>query len=204
MANRDANEPIVEALRQIQQEIEQLYELEPGPDVADFVHFDEAQRHEAVLVQQPAPDTIEMLVVLPADPDLYEQAHAGALNDARLQLIEGVSHFVLLIERARTELPATQLELEIQAEVDKFALLATDPSVKGAHTRELHHWLFSEVHFLHSPETEAGQRYRHANDVAARLCARLDLVRNVPTSQALLRRFYRCGQTEKLRLALAA
>lgn len=204
MASGDANEPILEALRQMQQELERLYELEPGPDVTDFVHFDEAQHHEAVLVRQPAPDTIEMLVVLPADADLYEQAHVGALNDARLQLIEGVSHFVLLIERARTELPATQLELEIQAEVDKFALLATDPNMKGAHARELHHWLFAGVHFLHGPDTEAGQRYRHANDVAARLCARLDLVRNVPISQALLRRFYRCGQTEKLRLALAA
>jgi hypothetical protein len=94
--------------------------------------------------------------------------------------------------------------LEIQAEVDKFALLATDPTVGSAQTRALHRWLFEDGHFLHAADTEAGQRYRHANDVAARLCARLDLARDIPTSQALLRRFYRSGQAEKLRLALVA
>jgi hypothetical protein len=201
---RNANESILETLRQTQVALERLYELEPGPDVVQFVHFDEAQRHETVLVRQPAPDTVEMLVVLPADPALYARLQGNSLSDARLQLIEGVSHFVLLIERARIELPATQLELEIQAEVDKFALLALSPDLDGTYNRDLHQWLFEDVHFLHSPDTEAGQRYRHANGVAARLCARLDLVRDVPTSQALLRRFYRCGQTEKLSLALAA
>ncbi|MCH7929016.1 MAG: ATP-binding protein [Proteobacteria bacterium] len=34
--------------------------------------------------------------------------------------VEGVSHFVLVAERARRELPVTQLELELQAEIDKF------------------------------------------------------------------------------------
>ncbi|HEX2882756.1 MAG TPA: hypothetical protein VHO25_24725 [Polyangiaceae bacterium] len=200
----NANEPILEALRRIQLELERLYELEPGPDIVEFVHFDEAQRHETVLLRETAPDVVEMLVVLPADATLFTSLQADSLSDARLQLIEGVSHFVLLIERARIELPATQLELEIQAEVDKFALLASSLNLEGTRSRDLHQWLFEDAHFLHSPDTEAGQRYRHANEVAARLCARLDLVRNVPTSQALLRRFYRCGQTEKLSLALAA
>lgn len=199
-----ATEPVLEALRQTQQELQRLYELEAGPDIGDFVCFDDEQRHETVLVRQTAPDTVEMLVVMPSDPDLYAQLQPGVLNDARLQLIEGVSHFVLLIERARTELPATQLELEIQAEVDKFALLANDLGLDGAHRRQLHRWLFEDGHFLHPADSEAGQRYRHANEVAARLCARLDLLRDVPGSQALLRRFYRCGQTEKLTLALAA
>jgi hypothetical protein len=200
----NATESVLEALRQMQQELERLYALESGPDIGEFVCFDDDQRHESVLVRQTAPDTVEILLVMPADPNLYAQLQPGVLNDARLQLIEGVSHFVLLIERARTELPATQLELEIQAEVDKFALLARDPEVNDAHGRRLHRWLFEAGHFLHPADSEAGQRYRHANDVAARLCARLDLVRDVPSSQALLRRFYRSGQTEKLRLALAA
>jgi hypothetical protein len=199
----NAGEPILEALRQTQQELERLYELEPGPDIVEFVHFDDGQQHETVLVRQTTPDAVEVLVVLPGDPAVYARLHTSSLNDGRLQLIEGVSHFVLLIERARIELPATQLELEIQAEVDKFALLANMLDIDGARSRDLHQWLFEDVHFLHSPDTEAGQRYRHANGVAARLCARLDWG-DAPSSQALLRRFYRCGQTEKLSLALAA
>ena len=39
------------------------------------------------------------------------------------QLIEGVSHFVYVADRARRKLPATQLELELQAEIDKYVLL---------------------------------------------------------------------------------
>jgi hypothetical protein len=202
MATADAN--VLETLRQTQHDIERLYELEPGPDVTEFVCFDEEQRHEAVLVRQSEPDTVELLLLLPRDLLRDPQLQDGEVTDARLQLIEGVSHFVLLTERARTELPATHLELEIQAEVDKFALLAMAASLGAAHVRALHRWLFEGGRFLHPAETEAGQRYRHANDVAARLCARLDWTREGSTSQALLRRFYRSGQAEKLRLALAA
>jgi hypothetical protein len=210
------NAGVLDGLQRTQRDIERLYELEPGPDVAEFVHFDAEQCHETVLVRQPAPDTLEVLVLLPASLQRHDSLHEGDVDDDHLQLIEGVSHFVLLTERARTELPATQLELEIQAEVDKFALLAThhgssDPhgphgphGLSSQRARELHRWLFEGGQFLHGPDTVAGRRYRHANDVAARLCARLDLFHDAPSSQALLRRFYRCGQAEKLRLAMAA
>jgi hypothetical protein len=128
-----------------------------------------------------------------------------ALSDDHLQLIEGASHFVLLAERARMELPATRLELEMQAEVDKFAVLRalTEPSTERELWR-LHHWLFEQVTFIDAENTESGERYRTANDLAARLCARLSPDRNAARSRALLKRFYRSGQAEKIRLASAA
>src|SRR5262249_14875721 len=46
--------------------------------------------------------------------------------DELCQIIEGVSHFLYVAERARRELPATQLELELQAEVDKYIFLSHD------------------------------------------------------------------------------
>lgn len=197
MADRQSS--VLSLLSRTQRELERLYALEPGPEISAFVQFDATHTHETVVVRQREHD-VELAVLLPADLDLG----ATRLNDASLQVIEGASHFVLLHERARTELPATQLELEIQAEVDKFALLIRAVSADDAQLQRLHHWLFERVHFLHHAESEAGQRYRTANDVAARLCSRVFLRDAGERKGQLLRRFYRCGQAEKIRLALAA
>jgi hypothetical protein len=197
MADRQST--VLSLLSRTQRDLERLYELEPGPEITAFVQFDEAHAHETVVVRQHEHD-VELAVLLPADL----APGATRLDDASLQVIEGASHFVLLSERARTELPATQLELEIQAEVDKFALLVHAVAAGEVQLQRLHHWLFERVHFLHHAKSEAGQRYRTANDVAARLCSRVFL-RDVGEQRGqLLRRFYRSGQAEKIRLALAA
>lgn len=188
-------------LRGLQRQIEALYQLEPGPDVCPFVQIDATYDHETVLVAQVseggggplrAPDTLELRVVFPEGLDLG----GPALSDANLQLIEGVSHFVHLSERARTELPTTELELELQAEVDKFALLA--PEHERSLHHDLHHWLFERVTFLHPAHTTRGRRYRLANELAARLWAKLVRRGDDSFTRQFLYRFYRLGQTEKL------
>ncbi len=145
---------------------------------------------EALLLRENE-DALEMALVVPA----------GAANDhdAWLQLAEGVSHFVYVANRARQELPSTQLELELQAEVDKFVLLVLDrvPYDRGE-AFEVHTRLFEQVRFLHDAGTEQGDRYRTANDLAARFVRRLML--RPRDTHATLRRFYRAGQAEKIRL----
>lgn len=130
---------------------------------------------------------------------------AGAANDhdGWLQLAEGVSHFVYVANRARQELPSTQLELELQAEVDKFVLLVLEkaPYDRGE-AFEVHARLFERVSYLHEAGTELGDRYRTANDLAARFVRRL-LSRQHEHTHAALRRFYRAGQAEKIRMAAA-
>jgi hypothetical protein len=136
--------------------------------------------------------------------------------DVLCQAVEGVSHFLYLAERARRELPATQLELEIQAEIDKYLLLAIvphaereDPAIfeprRAAAMRE---HLFDRVVFVHEAGSEHGDRYRLANRLAARFARRLEttlaLRGRFLDLQAILRRFYAVGQTEKIELALAA
>jgi hypothetical protein len=120
-----------------------------------------------------------------------------------------VSHFVYLADRARVDRATTQLELELQAEVDKFVLLAAwlgEPSVQA--TATLRKRLYEDVIYAHEAESERGQRYRLANERAHTFVRRLerDYVeeRRWPEMQAELRRFYRLGQSDKLRLALAA
>ena len=185
------------ALRRIQARIERYYALETAPDVVEFAAAGAEGEREMLLVKE-YDAAVELALVVPG-----AAPRAGA-NDLWLQLLEGVSHFVFVAERARTGLPATQLELELQAEIDKFVLLALEPdrSHRGR-GHELHRQLFAAPTFLHAPDTELGRRYRLAHDVAARLAARL-LERTPAEARSLLQRFYRVGQTEKLALARAA
>lgn len=159
--------------------------------VRESVAVDE---RESLLLRE-SDGALEMALVVPS----------GAANDhdGWLQLAEGVSHFVYVANRARQELPSTQLELELQAEVDKFVLLVLEqaPYDRGE-AFEVHARLFERVSYLHDAGTELGDRYRTANDLAARFVRRL-MTRSDDTTHADLRRFYRAGQAEKIRLVAA-
>jgi hypothetical protein len=194
------------ALRLVQERLETYYALEKTPDVTDFVRVGGPDSREMLLLRQ-AGESLEIALYLPPNaqsqlPCLDDPARA---TDHCLQVLEGISHFVYIAERARTGLPTTQLELELQAEVDKFVLLAL-----GAHPLEpqsvqsLHDRLYERVRFIHPPDTEAGERYRMANGLAARFVARLVRASEPHNRQHVLRRFYRSGQADKIRLARGA
>jgi len=182
-------------LRRLQRRLERFYHLEATPDVRGFVR--EAARvgeREALLLRE-SEGGVEMALVVPQT--------AANENDTWLQLAEGVSHFVYVANRARQELPSTHLELELQAEVDKFVLLVLEqqPYDRGE-AFEVHSRLFERVRYLHEAGTELGDRYRTANDLAARFVRRL-MTYGHETTHVALRRFYRAGQAEKIRLAAA-
>jgi hypothetical protein len=197
------------ALQTVQLRLEQFYELERAPDVLEFVRTGGNGCRETLLLRQTG-DALELALVLPpASTAVCELGNA--VSDRLLQLIEGVSHFVYIAERARTGLQATRLELELQAEVDKFVVLALDSGgfegtggFRRARVRSLHGELYQRVRFLHPANSEAGKRYRLANELAARFVRHL-LTRAEPVGiRQILRRFYRLGQMDKIRLAQAA
>jgi hypothetical protein len=186
-----------ELARRVQKRIEAFYGLEPGPDVGDFVHPSADGTRESLVVREGS-EGIEVRLFV---PELSEPP----LLDERVQLIEGVSHFVYIAERARVGLPATVLELELQAEVDKFVLLALDDAPASRHRAErISHALFRRVSYVHERGTESGERYRLANDLAARVSRRVFAEGARSEARRWLIRFYRSGQTEKIRLARAA
>jgi hypothetical protein len=194
-------------LRRLQRRLERYYGLEEGADVAEFVTIAEPGQRELLRVRT-AGSTLELQLVVP-DPGQglatgQPAPWSGGSTDRWLQVLEGVSHFVLLGERARTDLPITRLELELQAEVDKFVLLATGRKLPRNRARRLHDRLYHRVRFVDPPDTESGRRYRLANAVAARYVARLWQRHQADRIQHQLRRFYRVGQAEKLRLAGSA
>lgn len=185
-------------LRRIQRRLERFYGLERAPNVTRFVREGDLGSREVLLLRE-SDDELEIALVLP--PESNEIPEGGALNDVWLQVAEGVSHFLYLAERARVHLPVTQLELELQAEVDKFVLSLEFSSDSARHLLER---LFDSPHFLDEAGTEAGERYRLAHHLAARFVSRVIVDNGRMRAQDRLRSFYRAGQTEKIRLARAA
>jgi hypothetical protein len=188
------------ALRRVQRRLERYYDLETTPNVVPFTSIAEAGEREVLYVREVGND-VEMALRVPVSDGGTNGSTEP--DDAYLQLCEGVSHFVYLAERVRVGLPATQLELELQAEVDKFVLFAFGSGVASADARGLHRRLYTNMTYLHAAGTEQGERYRLANELAARLAARL-LDRTTADARGLLRRFYRAGQAGKIELARAA
>jgi hypothetical protein len=119
-------------------------------------------------------------------------------------LTEEVSHFVYLLFCARAARTVTELELELQGEVDKYLsasiLLASQNG--GAVSRNLRDLLFRHYRLVDDLPADRAARYETASALAHTYCGHLeerylkagrftDLARDV-------RRFYRLGQREKL------
>ena len=172
----------------VQESIEGFYELERVADVSDYI----VQAEREQLLVRHTDDGLELRLELPPD-DL-------------VQIIEGVSHFVYVATRASQDRAATALEMEMQAEVDKWLLLAGDfESLDVARSAALRAKLFEKVGYAHEEGSELGERYRVANRTALRFVRRLERTHVAERRFAELRRelrdFFRGGQEEKLRLA---
>ena len=103
-------------------------------------------------------------------------------------MIEGISHFMLLVERARREEPVTLLELEVQAEIDKFVSARLHCP---EHAPAIRRALFLDVSLQPGLTPEERSRYREAGRLARAWC---DHLTDLPHLGALLdaqRRFWR-------------
>lgn len=119
----------------IQRQLEAVYGLDRSLDAERYVlrrsayeadgrHLLGAEggsvsRREALLVAQHK-DGVELALVL---DDALADARAPLGLDAFCAVAEGVSHLLYVALAAERELPVSALELELQAEIDKFALL---------------------------------------------------------------------------------
>jgi hypothetical protein len=186
----------------VQGGLERVYQLERVADIGDFVSSAEEGEREALLLREAKDGSLEVMLRLPrlenGDADL----------DALCQIIEGVSHFVYVVERLRVRRGTTQLELELQAEVDKWVVLAASVrTFDVARSAALRARLYERVSFEHHGESELGERYRVANDAAHRFVRRLEREyvshARYHEMRTELRRFFHVGQEEKLRLGRA-
>ena len=193
----------------VQRALERLYQLDGVSDVKEFIRPASEGEREALFVREGDDGTVEMALRLPMLGKKELDVTTDADLDPLCQIIEGVSHFVYLADRAEGGREATQLEMELQAEVDKYVVLAASlGALDEQRSALLRARLYDAVSFEHAPGTELGERYRLANDLAARFVFRLERLylasRRFGEMQGELRRFYRMGQEEKLRLGRAA
>ncbi|HVJ89746.1 MAG TPA: hypothetical protein VM580_08060 [Labilithrix sp.] len=183
----------------IQRGLENLYRLDRTADVDAFVkHAGEGGR-EGLFIRETS-DGLELVLHLP------KLDEAGEDLDSIGQIIEGVSHFVYLADRASRERVTTQLELELQAEVDKYVVLAA--SLDGFDEETSQHLrgrLYERVTYLQPSNTAEGERYRIANERARRFTGRLEREFVARARYRELRdelhRFFHMSQGDKLRAA---
>lgn len=122
--------------------------------------------------------------------------------------LEGVSHFSYLAFNLGHDRPVSRLELELQAEIDKY--VAAYWLLRAQHPRhvprELHPLLFRRAHVAPELDAAAQRLYRAANRHAAAFCARLsgelssDRGATRTGALAALRRLYRETGPRKLRM----
>ncbi|MBL8954646.1 MAG: hypothetical protein JNK82_27965 [Myxococcaceae bacterium] len=138
-----------------------------------------------------AGDALELALYVRADADGF----AGFC-----EATEGVSHFMYLVRAAELDRQVSLLELEAQAEVDKFASCAL-LGWRHGDVRSLYERLFDRVQFRDDLAPDARWRYEQANRLAKGYCRRLlELVveRRLEPLLAELRETYRMGSEAKL------
>lgn len=213
-------------LRQLQNLLGHLYDVPAHYDVCDFLLTDRS-RLASLIGDQIAIDTDEQVFIAEeADGPrlgvyidqtvllrLAERNPLNLLNEDNLgdycTALEGVSHFHYLAWSLALGRNVSLLELELQAEIDKYAaaLLLRMSQSEGRFPQELHSSLFFKVGFLPDLDAASLYRYREASHYAARYCRSLDerylrrRCRRPEAWLAELRRLYRYGHHEKMRHA---
>jgi hypothetical protein len=213
-----------DTLASLQGALAEIYDLPAMPAVGEFLMTDraelrgytEARASDEQLIVAVEGDTVSLALFIDgavlarlAQRDPFAALDHGNIADY-LTVAEGVSHFVYVAWNARHDKPVTLLELELQAEVDKYVLGAWLLREQGAgrFPRELHRVLFERARVDPAAAAARANLYHTASNYAARFCRRvaasLAVSARCPTRGATrellaeLRRFYRWGNARKL------
>ena len=214
------DQPDLACLNLLQRQLQSIYEVYIPHAVSDFVitdqqfvsrltNGDKDHLREKLLVRQEGED-LDLSLYLHTDviKTIIEQTAADQLEPEHFEnlclAIEGISHFLYLTWRALQQHNVSLLELELQAEVDKYILILffLKRLNKYGLVNQLWKILFENVRFDDTLDEMELFRYREANDHAARYCQLLET--RYPAcldSKNLvceLRKFYRLGQNAKL------
>ena len=189
----------------VQKGLERLYGLDGGPEVVDYMEAADEGDRETLLVREGNDGVFEVALKVPSLGERTFDMEDAAQLDRLCQLIEGVSHFVYFAHRAQGDRETTALEMEVQAEVDKYVILATSlGALNVRRSTRLRQRLYDAVRYAHEAHTELGERYRVANRAAHRFVHHLErryvAGGRFPEMRAELRRFFHFGQSDKMHL----
>ena len=216
-------------LTTLQRQLEQIYEVEIPHKVEDFLITDpeflktvqgadgseETNVEERLLVVQ-NDDSVDIALYLDdaiidrlSADDPNSNLHDGNLADY-CTAMEGVSHFVYLVWNAGHRRSVSLMELEMQAEIDKYVSTAFlfSQQDSGRVPSNLYRWLFEKPVFDSRLDRASIERYRDANYYASRYCARLEKRYLAQNGRAGiindLRRLYRLTHRAKISCVVEA
>jgi hypothetical protein len=196
-------------LARLQLGLEALYRVETqlaidafviDGDARDRMGTARAPREQLLLREADGELAMALFVDAAALANLERHDPAARLDDRNFTdfclAVEGVSHFVYLALAAARHRPVSQLELELQAEVDKFVCCVLLAGV----SRDLRRRLFGDVAYADDLSADERERYRTANLHARRYAAALERRYATHTTALLteVRRFYRMDLPDKL------
>ena len=211
-------------LKRLQDLLGGIYDVSVGHDIYDFLVTDRAQLPHGARAGHAEEELLvapviagELALSLYLDPALLRRLaaadplmrlHGGNVADW-LTALEGVSHFLYVVWNASHDRSVSLLELELQAEVDKFIVShwLLRRQVPGHFPVELRRMLFERARIDPQVGSRAGM-YREASGYASRFCRHLERslqrARRRGAAQgedapllAELRRFYRCSTAGK-------
>ncbi len=209
-------------LTQLQQLIGAIYDVSIAHDVYDFLVTDRGRLPQSVRGRSSEEDLIvaeaaaggEAGVSLYLDPGVLERLrrenpmvrlHEGNVGDY-WKALEGVSHFLYVAWNAGHDRPVSILELEMQAEVDKYvaSYWLLRRQLPNRFPAELRRILFERTRI--DPGLAEGREdlYREASRYAEKFCRRLEqsLRRSGAGTEGAvlteLRRFYRLTNARKV------
>jgi hypothetical protein len=206
-------------LDRLQQQLSDTYQADPGYDVRDFLITDprlaRALSGDSVLTAGGetllvAEDENGLAMSLYLEAAILERLETqdpmraldGHQLDDLCKVIEGLSHFNYVAWRAHRDRRMSLLELELQAEVDKF--VSTMQLAREQHDHDmlhsLHGRLFNDIRLREDLDAEQEERYRQATEYAARFCRalRTRLLESGDDALVELRRFYRMPLRDKI------
>jgi hypothetical protein len=201
----------ISLLARLQLGLEALYRVETKLAIEAFVIDGEARdeigparapREQLLLREIDGELAMALFVDAAALANLERNDPAARLDDGNFTdfclAVEGVSHFVYVALAAARQRPISQLELELQAEVDKFVCCF----LVGGVIADLRRRLYGDVRYADDLDAEERERYRTANQEAARYAAALErrFMTRAETGGLLaeVRRFYRMDLPDKL------
>jgi len=203
-------------LADLQNRIESHYDLDIPYCIEQFVSSDKAvadqladdqvsdgqQRPnvdaEVVFIHQQE-DSLEFTVYV--DEGLLAAVDGSQSDlDGLCTVVEGASHAVCLLWHAHHDRQIRPIDLELQAEIDKFMIL-TEGRHCTTERRHLHRRLFANSTLLAEQGTAMHERYRTASKLASRYCQWLNAHFLEAGAQAALHqelaRFYRLSGRAK-------
>lgn len=181
--------------------IPELATEQQGAVIVKYTSGDAENVDLGIFLGEPVKKALSQIEKLTPEKWLGEQAQALSVA------AEEISHFHYLVYRFELDRTVSQLELELQGEIDKFLLLfftiSSKAAVEGRHVFDsLFEQLFFRFSWSKSLSAEQQARYEAANHQARQFIKNFgETVLNKKSQEECLeylRHFYRLSQSEKI------